>query len=78
MKDAEVKEVIKCIHRIWYQDWLENKILAYELHQHLGELFNYADITETLCENNPGRVTPTEFLQAEFTNPQEQEIRSEG
>ena len=67
MSEAEVKELIKCVHRIWYQDWLDNKILAYELHQHLSALFNYAGITETLCENNPGRKTPEQWIQEETT-----------
>lgn len=64
MSEDQVKSIIKCIHRIWYAsdpNWLESKAMALELHQHLGELFNYAEITETLCKNNPDRICPSEW-----------------
>lgn len=58
----ELKNVIKCIHKLWYDDPFKSREDAYQLHQHLGELFNYAGITETLVKNNPGKTTPEEFL----------------
>lgn len=63
ISEEEVKGLIKCIHKIWYSDWLDNLESRIKLHQHLGELFNYAGITETLCENNPEETTPEQVLE---------------
>lgn len=47
MSKKEVKEIIKCI--------------VLKMHRHMEVLFNYAEITDTLVENNPREVSPTEF-----------------
>lgn len=60
----QAKAIIRCIHSIWYKgDFFTNKGEALNLHQHLSSLFNFAGITDTLCENNPDKVTPEEFMQ---------------
>ena len=61
MIEKELYSLIKCIHKQWYSDWLDDPKMAIKLHRHMGELFNYAGIKETLCENNPDKVTPTDF-----------------
>lgn len=63
-KEFELKQVIRCIHRIWYADnpaWTESPKMALELLEHMSELFNYAGITETLVENNPDKMSPEDF-----------------
>lgn len=64
MSEQEIKEIIKCLHKLWYQEnphWLDDASLALKVHRHLEALFNYADITDTLVENNPSEVSPTQF-----------------
>jgi hypothetical protein len=58
----QVKSIIKCIHKKWYSDdfKLADPSDFLFIHRHLGGLFNYAGITETLVENNPGETTPDE------------------
>lgn len=58
----EIKNLIKCIHEIWYNEfWMQDPSLALRLHRHMSFLFDYAEITSSLVENNPGEVTPCEF-----------------
>lgn len=64
MTPEQLKQVIRCIHKIWYQtnpSFLRDHRLAMEMHKHMEALFNFADITETLVENNPGKTTMSEF-----------------
>lgn len=61
----DIRPIIKCIHRIWYDEhsWIEDPRKTIELHEHLSVLFNYAEITSTLIENNPEEVTVDMFLE---------------
>lgn len=64
MTKEELKAVIRCLHRIYYQgDILHNQDDFLVFHQHLQELFNYAEITDTLVENNPDQCSPEQFEQ---------------
>lgn len=63
--EEEVKATIKCIHKMWYDGtWMSSPEGTINMHRHLAHLFNYAGITETLCENNPDEMSPDEFLEA--------------
>lgn len=59
--EAELKSLIRCIHKQWYSNWLDDPKTAIKLHNHISELFNYAGIEETLCRNNPEKISPTDF-----------------
>lgn len=59
----ELASTIKCIHALWYNDPLSDPERAIALHSHLEVLFNWANITDTLCENNPGEITPDQVKQ---------------
>lgn len=54
----EIKAVVKCIHRIWYEgNPMENPRDLLELHKHLSVLWNEAGITSTLAVNNPDQFS---------------------
>lgn len=77
MTNEELKSVIQCIHKIWYQTdpcWTESPQVALKLHRHMGFLFNFAEIESSLMENNPGEVTPEQF---ESTFCQDRQVGSE-
>jgi hypothetical protein len=58
----KLKSTIRCIHGFWYRGkFLEDPVEAIKLHSHMEDLFNFAGITETLCENNPDLMSPDEF-----------------
>lgn len=59
----ELKALIRCIHTEWYGDWMKTPERALKMHQHMSELFNHADIDETLVENNPDKVSPAQFAE---------------
>ena len=52
--NEECREVIKCIHTLWYANpsWLESEDSLMKMHHHLEYLFNYAGIESTLIINN--------------------------
>lgn len=56
MTEKELKDLIRCIHRIYYEgDFIGNAEDRIEFHNHMCPLFDYAEITETRYENHPGR-----------------------
>lgn len=66
---VQAKETIKKIHSVWYDgDFLKDPALAIAMHRHMEVLFNFAGIEETLVENNPDKITPTQV--EEWSNPE--------
>ncbi len=64
MTKQELKAIIRCIHRIYYeQDIMNNPLDALEFHKHLSVLFDFAGITSSLSENNPDKMSPEAFEQ---------------
>lgn len=62
MTDDELKEVIRCVHKLWYdEEWTKSPAAGLRLHRHMEVLFNYAGITSTLVANNPEEVSPIDF-----------------
>jgi hypothetical protein len=59
MNDDELKKVIRCLHALYYNGtMLQDASIFLKFHRHLQELFNYAEITDTLVSNNPDEVSP--------------------
>lgn len=59
MNEEELKNTIRKLHRVYYcEDVLKNPQRYLEFHGFLQELFNYAEITDTLTSNNPNEVSP--------------------
>lgn len=61
MEIGQLKATIKCIHKAWYEDWMATPTSALNMHRHMEILFNFADIEESLVENNPDKVSPEKF-----------------
>lgn len=59
----EAKQAIRRIHKIWYGNvsWLKSPELALALHRQMETIFNFAGITDTLVQNNPDKMSPSDF-----------------
>lgn len=60
-ENKELRKIISDFNRIWYSPWTKDPAMALQLHRKLEELFNWAEIEDTLIENNPDGMTPSEF-----------------
>lgn len=60
----EIKETIKKLHKMYYDEDgpFKTPESTMQFHDLMEILFNYAEITETLCENNPDGMTREKFL----------------
>lgn len=62
MSNEQLKELIKNIHHLWYQeDCFQDPSKVIRLHGFMGELFDFAEITSTLVEHNPDKISPDDF-----------------
>lgn len=64
MTQQELKEIIKKIHALWYNERngiFENERIFIRFHEYLSELFNFAGIESSHVENNPNEVSPDDF-----------------
>lgn len=60
MNEAELKAIIRCIHKLWYSEWIGDHEAMIKMHEHMSALWNFVGIESTLCENNPDELTPEE------------------
>lgn len=59
----ELVQAIRTIHRMYYDgSFLKSPDLAMDFHQSLETLFDFAEIKDTLVENNPNGVSPSDFI----------------
>lgn len=62
MNEIQLKETITKIHTLWYKGSpLQDPTDLINLHKLLSDLFNYAEITETLSVNNPDKISPSDL-----------------
>lgn len=62
MNEEELKNTIRKLHRVYYcEDVLKSPQRYLEFHGFLQELFNYAEITETLAVNNPDQISTSQL-----------------
>lgn len=65
MTQEELKEVIKCVHEMYYTGkFLESPEEGLKFHRHMEILFNYANIEDSLVKNNPDKVSPEQFAES--------------
>lgn len=79
MIDHKLKQIVQQIHKLYYDaDVFKDPVMMMIFHDKMSELFNYAEITETLCDYNPDLLGPSELKKRASEGEQLNEIADDG